>query len=230
MAKHWIFDLDGTLIDSHPLYIDVFREVSEHFQLKLTSEAWDELCHLVLPKFLDKYFPAKDVESAFNMVIQRNMERHDEIEVYAGVREILDHLKTAGCTLSLCTARERKTAEGILKTKALGRYFDQFVTRDCVAKTKPHPEGIQRLITSSGVAAADTLMVGDHRMDIEAARGAGILAVSVGWNRFAQENLAGHSDHHFIDVADLHRWAGMTVGAHKISMALGDVKADDGVP
>lgn len=207
MARHWIFDLDGTLINSHPLYVNVFQEVSEHFKIKLTPKALDDLRHLVLPKFLEKYFPAENVESAFNMVIERNMARHDEIEVYAGIRNVLDKLKAAGCVLSLCTARERKTAQALLETTGLNSYISEFVTRDCVEKTKPHPEGIQRLIASSKITRAETLMVGDHRMDIEAARNARIRAVSVGWNQFAREDLSTLSDHHFDEVAAFHDWA-----------------------
>lgn len=206
MARHWIFDLDGTLINSHPLYISVFQEVSEHFKIKLTPAAQDDLCHLVLPKFLEKYFPANDVDSAFNMVIERNMARHYEIEIYDGVREVLNKLRSAGCFLSLCTARERKTALAILEITGLNSYFRDLVTRDCVVKTKPHPEGIRRLMASSNVDPADTIMVGDHRMDIEAARRAGIRAVSVGWNQFAQKDLSFLSDQHFDEVTIFRDW------------------------
>jgi phosphoglycolate phosphatase-like HAD superfamily hydrolase len=206
MARYWIFDLDGTLIDSYPLYKSVFDEVGLRFEVKLTSEAWKDLPHLILPKFLEKYFPVEDYNSAFNMVIERNIARQNEIEVYAGVPEILAHLQGAGCLLSLCTARELRTAKGILKAKNLERYFGQIVTRDCVSKTKPHPEGIEKLMASTKTSVHETLMIGDHRMDIEAARGAGVGAVGVSWSQFAHEEIASSSDHHFKSVDDFHRW------------------------
>lgn len=206
MAKHWIFDLDGTLIDSHPLYRSVFEEVARHFRLDLSAQAWEELCHIVLPAFLDKYFPSDLHETALKMVVDRNVERQLEIEVYDGIFEILDHLQGAGCVMSVCTARELKSAKAILAAKNLEKYFGRLISRDCVTQTKPHPEGVLRLISESGAAVHETLMVGDHIMDIEAARGAGILAVGVGWNTYAREDLSPHSDHHFRHIGDFHKW------------------------
>lgn len=206
MARHWIFDLDGTLINSFPLYISVFEEVSQHFQVEMTAAAWHDLPHIVLPKFLEKYFPAHVVKPAFDMVIERNMARQEEIQVYTGLSEILDHIKDAGCDMSICTARELKTAKGILEEKGLNRYFTQMVSRDCVAVTKPHPEGIQRLMFNSRATPEQTLMVGDHKMDIDAAKAAGILSISVCWNQHVTEDLSVHSDHHFEEVAEFQRW------------------------
>lgn len=211
MARHWIFDLDGTLIDSHPLYNRIFKEVAEHFKVPMTSEAWTELPHIVLPKFLEKYFPIEHRTAAYSMVVERNYARQNEIEIYTGMTEILDHLQSAGCVLSLCTAREYKTAKGILEVKNLEKYFKQIITRDCVPQTKPHPEGIQRLMSISQTTTEETVMIGDHRMDVEAARGAGVKAVSVGWNTSLTESLEEHSDHHFSSVVEFHAWVKVKV-------------------
>jgi len=206
MARHWIFDLDGTLIDSYPLYRSVINEVAQRFQISLRPQAWDDLPHLILPKFLEKYFPAEEFEPAFNQIIEQNIARQGEITVYPGVTEVLTHLQGAGRILSICTARELRTAKGILAATNLDRFFGQIVTRDCVAQTKPHPEGIEKLMASTRTAVHETLMVGDHRMDIEAAKGAGVCAVGVSWSEFAHEEIALHSDHCFKNVGDFHRW------------------------
>jgi HAD superfamily hydrolase (TIGR01509 family) len=211
MARHWIFDLDGTLIDSFPLYRSVISGVALDLQIDLTSEAWSDLPHLILPKFLEKYFPAKDYAIAFNMIIDGNIARQNEVEVYTGVLEILAHLKNTGCAVSLCTARELRTAKGILQAKNLEQYFGQIITRDCVPNTKPHPEGIQRLMSSTATAAHETLMVGDHRMDLEAAKAAGVCAVGVSWSQLAHEDLPSLSDHHFTRVEDFYQWVNLKV-------------------
>lgn len=49
-------------------------------------------------------------------------------------------------------------------------------------------------------------MIGDHKMDIEAAKAAGIKAISVCWDE-TDSDLKEFSDHHFITVQDLHLWA-----------------------
>lgn len=212
MARHWIFDLDGTLVNSHPLYRSVFENVVRNFQLHLPPSAWDELCRVVLPDFLERHFPTEIRQPVLEMVIEQNMARQSEIEVYPGIPEVLGCLREAGCVMSVCTARELKSATGLLRATKLDSYFDQLVSRDCVVQTKPHPEGINRLMNSTATTEHETIMVGDHRMDIEAARGAGIRAVSVCWNVESHDDLSAHSDHHFNCVTTFHHWAASTAG------------------
>lgn len=217
MTRHWIFDLDGTLADSYPLYEIIFREVAQHFQVTMTEEAWKDLPHVVLPIFLEKHFPAEKRNSAFNLVVEKHMARQGEIKIYPGITDVLNHLQSAGCVLSLCTAREQKSAKGLLASTKLDRFFGQIITRDCVPQTKPHPEGIMRLMSSTGTAVHETLMVGDHRMDIEAAKGAGICAVGVSWSRHAHEVLPSIADHHFTSVEEFRRWVIERVPDRKIT-------------
>lgn len=206
MAKHWIFDLDGTLINSHPLYKNVFQEIVKEQKFEIVPVAWDELYHVSLPKFLEKYFPANHRENLLKLVIDKNIERQNEIEVFKGIPEAIQHLHNAGCVLSICTARELRSTTEILRSTKLDHYFSKVISRDCVPETKPHPEGIHRLMTSAESHSHETLMVGDHNMDIQAAKNAGICSVSVSWGGVSTEDLSLQSDHHFDEVAVFHQW------------------------
>lgn len=220
MARHWIFDLDGTLINSYPLYREILEQVSREFGIELSRQAWEDLPHLILPKFLEKYFPEKSFRSAFDRVVELNLSRQSEIQAYAGIQEVVEHLHSSDRTLSICTARELKTAKGILYETGLHRYFPRLVSRDCVVNTKPHPEGIHRLMAQAQSEAHDTLMIGDHFMDIQAAKAAGVTAVSVGWNEFAPDELASHSDRHFTSTQDFSSWV-------RLSLPVGSKVTDD---
>lgn len=204
--KHWIFDLDSTLINSFPTYAKTVTEVASHYGVSLSAEDHAHIQHLVLPKFLERVLPTHHLEEAFNKTIQLSMSKQDEIEVYDGIIELLNLLKSKNCTLSVFTARELITARSVLNSTKLDQYFGQLVSRDCVVNTKPHPDGIHKILELSKVSKAEALMVGDHQMDIEAARAAGIKSISVDWNG-ANSHLSQLSDHHFSNVADFHDWA-----------------------
>jgi phosphoglycolate phosphatase len=66
---------------------------------------------------------------------------------------------------------------------------------DSLPHKKPHPEPLQHCLQYFGVAAADALMVGDSRNDVDAAKAAGIRVVALPWGYNHGEPIeASHPD------------------------------------
>lgn len=204
--KHWIFDLDNTLINSFPLYSHILTEVTGHYGVHLSVEDQKHIQHLALPKFLERVLETHQIEPALKKTIELSIARHSEVKPFKGIIELLTLLKSRGSTLSVFTARELVTARAVLNTTGLDHFFEQLVSRDCVANSKPSPDGIYKILNSIQSSKTHALLVGDHKMDIEAARAAGIKAISVCWDG-ADYDLIKVSDHHFTRVSDLHHWA-----------------------
>lgn len=99
--KHWIFDLDNTLVDSFPSYVRVLTEVTAQFDVQLSKEDHECVRHLVLPKFLEKYLKPEQVELAFQKTVELSLTRQTEIKPFEGIFELLSLLKSKGCTLSI---------------------------------------------------------------------------------------------------------------------------------
>jgi phosphoglycolate phosphatase len=104
-----------------------------------------------------------------------------ETRPFPGIEQALDALQDAGWRLAVCTnkpeaaSRELLAAIGLLdRLHALGG-GDSFPTR------KPDPAHLLATIAAAGGTAANAVMIGDHRNDVVAARGAGIPCVFVGW-------------------------------------------------
>ncbi len=204
--KHWIFDLDNTLVDSFPSYTRVLIEVTERYGVMLSKEDQKQVRHLILPKFLEKFLSADNVEPAFREVIELNLARQNEIKPFEGIVELLSFLSLKGCRLSVFTARELITTKGILSESGLDIYFDQVISRECVLKSKPFPDGIYRILGESKSAYQGAVMVGDHKTDMEAAQAAGIKRISVCWDQH-DSDIENFSDHHFVTVSELQTWA-----------------------
>ena len=204
--RHWIFDLDGTLVDSLPSYTRVLTEVAMEFGVTLSIEDREQVRHLILPKFLERVLKPDQIEPAFKKVIAINLARQAEIPIFIGIDELLGFLHSSGCVLSVFTARERVTAQGILKETGLHKYFSHVVTRDCVSKCKPHPDGIHHLLAESKIHPKEAVMIGDHSMDMESAKSAGINGISVSWDG-GPSHAKGLSDYHFTKISELRSWA-----------------------
>lgn len=177
--QHWIFDLDGTLVNSFPFYTQVVTEVLQDFGISLSSEQQAQAKHHIPKVYLAKFLNEDQVDQAFEKIIQISLQRQSEVPLYEGIRDLLVFLKSKNCTLSVFTAREKTTALALLETTGLRQHFSHVVTRDCVTNSKPHPEGLQHILKESNSLPEKAIMIGDHRMDMESARSAGVPCISV---------------------------------------------------
>lgn len=96
-----------------------------------------------------------------------------------GAEELVRFLKQHRIRLGILTRNRHVSLDTALKNFAHVRLddFDIIITRDHVQRPKPDPEGILLAVHRLGVPAANLLMVGDYRYDIEAGQRAGARTV-----------------------------------------------------
>ncbi|MCG1053974.1 HAD-IA family hydrolase [Mycetohabitans sp. B5] len=110
------------------------------------------------------------------------------IELFAGVREMLDELRGAGYLLAVATGKSRVGLNRALDSVRLMTMFD--ATR-CADETfsKPHPAMLHELTRELGQGATRTLMIGDTTHDLQMAANAGAAAVAVSYGAHPAEQL-----------------------------------------
>ncbi|MBI5520879.1 MAG: HAD family hydrolase [Desulfovibrio sp.] len=99
----------------------------------------------------------------------------------------------------LASLRQRGVRTGILtrnSTAAVKRVFpditaccDAFMAREDVANVKPHPDHATGLLQRLGVEPERALLVGDHPLDVESARRAGVFSAAVRSGHASQADL-----------------------------------------
>lgn len=95
-------------------------------------------------------------------------------------RGALHRLRRSGVRLGLVTASTRGVVEPNLPRLNLEGVFEVALYSDDVTWSKPHPEALLRALDELGVAAADTVYVGDTTVDLEMAAAAGAAFAAVG--------------------------------------------------
>ena len=113
--------------------------------------------------------------------------------VYPGVHEGLTALRARGLPMACLTNKPLAFARDLLQAKALEAFFAQVFGGDSFARTKPDPLPLVETCRALGRAPARTLMVGDSRNDVMAARGAGcpVVLVRYGYNHGEPVQSAG---------------------------------------
>jgi phosphoglycolate phosphatase len=178
-----VFDLDGTLIDSEcDLALSVnatLRELGRaplpHTQIfgyigqgaprlieqALGDSATAEECQRGLEYFLDYY----------------RQHMLDNTVTYPGVREGLAALE--GMSMAVLTNKPVRFSRMILEGLGLDRYFRVVYGGNSFQTKKPHPAGMQTLLSDFGVAPTQTILVGDSEIDVRTARNAGTWSCCV---------------------------------------------------
>jgi phosphoglycolate phosphatase len=117
--------------------------------------------------------------------------------VYPGIRRILEQLTSEGVRLGICTASRGESFRPLERAGLLD-FFDEIVTARDVVRRKPDPEGILLCMERMGVAAGETLYIGDTVADMQASHAAGLFAVGVLTGAGTSSLLSGAGAHRIL--------------------------------
>jgi len=103
---------------------------------------------------------------------------------YKNVLSTLQTLQKSGYKMAIITNKPISFVEPILQTLALNSYFDIFIGGDSLSTKKPSPEPLLYVCEKLNSLPSKSIMIGDSKNDIIAAKSAGIqsIAVSYGYN------------------------------------------------
>ncbi len=165
-ARHWVFDMDGTLT----IAVHDFAAIRRALQI---PESDDILHHLAA-------LPPEQAAPKRAWLLDHERELACAARPAAGAFELLQALRERDCRLGVLTRNAHELALVTLETVGLGDFFraEDILGRD-EAPPKPHPGGLLQLAARWGIDPCAMMMVGDYRFDLECARAAGARSVLV---------------------------------------------------
>jgi pyrophosphatase PpaX len=191
----FLFDLDGTLIDSIELILTSYRHtLREHRREVPPDEVWLAGVGTPLRSQLRRFSDdAEEIEAMVATYQAHNLAHHDAlVRDYPGVRDMVRALRARGVRLGVVTSKRRPGTLLGLKKGGFDGLFDVLVTADDVERHKPHPEPVERALEQLGVKPSDAVFVGDSPHDMAAGNGAGVATAAVLWGPFLRSALEQH--------------------------------------
>ena len=98
---------------------------------------------------------------------------------FPGAVEAMDRLLAAGCGLAICTNKYTHLSVALIEELGLSHYMKAIVGPDLAGIAKPNPGHLLFAIEKAGGNPARSVMVGDSRTDIDAAKAANVPVVAV---------------------------------------------------
>lgn len=211
MSQTWLFDLDGTLIDSIELIGLSFEFVAESFDSGWAPGYWRSY----LGQTLDDTFrtlldgdhereETPTVKDLIDRYREHNLEHHDaRVRSYPGVSEAIDALAgRADVRLGVVTSKRSDVAIRGLECCGLDGIFELVLGSDLCVRHKPHPGPIHDALEQMGVTSEAAFYVGDSPYDIQAGNAAGVTTVAVKWGPFDHADLAAQNPDHWAEAPD----------------------------
>jgi phosphoglycolate phosphatase len=204
-----IFDLDGTLIDSKQDLVQAVNAARTRMHLApLDDETIASYVGNGAPVLIRRAMGPEATEEQCREALQYFYEFYrdhmlDHTVLYPGVREALDQLHAAQMPMAVLTNKPVRFSKGIIEGLGLTSHFFQVYGGNSFEQKKPHPVGIEALMSEAGTKAAETLMIGDSAVDIQTARNAGVTAVGVTWGLQPESLETSPPDHVITDMREL---------------------------
>jgi len=188
----YLFDLDGTLLDSAPDICGTVQQV-----LSATDERPD-VSHDFLKSYIGRHlidlfghlFPHYTTAQIDRMIQDYRTiyvgRGHTQTAVYPGVVEALSTLPGRKAT---ATTKGTPTTRAVLEQFGLIQYFDHVQGTDGIP-CKPAPDVLLAAMTGLTAAPAECLMVGDSAADMEAGHRAGVKTCAVRYGYGHPDDLA----------------------------------------
>jgi HAD superfamily hydrolase (TIGR01509 family) len=168
-----LFDFDGTLTPSLPLWVKAFHIAVEKSGVTFTDEE-------VIQRFFYRNWADVATElqfaslSAFREEIHRGLRiAFHEAELFPEVLSILESCKEGGLQTALVTSAPRVVLDDVIPRLAMRELFDYIVCADDVKNFKPHPEPVLMTLSALNRAPHEAIMIGDSTADILAGKAAG---------------------------------------------------------
>lgn len=216
-VKAVIFDLDGTIATFNLDYKALRGEVRGYLMkksvpaslLSIKENIFDMLKKTEL--FIhNTEKPAGTMEEIRKEVLRLaekfELEASERTSLLPGSLETLKTLRDRGLKIGLCTLNSLNSTKLIIERFKLAPYFDAVITRNQVSNYKPNPEHCNIAIAKLGVAASETIFVGDSPTDMQAASEAKATAVGVPTGTATQKQLMNNGANFVItSITDLPR-------------------------
>lgn len=177
--KAYIWDLDGTLLDSYEVIVSSVLDACRSFGICVTEEeANRQVIRHSVTFYLQTVAESHDLpfDTLMNRYSTISGQRKDEIRPMPYAKEALEALKQQGARHFVYTHRG-KTTEAVLGRLGLMDGFTEIVTSQNGFRRKPEPDAILYLLEKYGLDPENSFYVGDRTIDMDCAKNAGIQGI-----------------------------------------------------
>lgn len=192
MFKAYLFDMDGTLVDTANIIMASFNKALENNGVKrLSSRDFYDKMFGVPPQRIGEVLDIDKTKTKSILLdfMGQWTKQLPEVKVFESADSTLKKLKKSGKKLGVVSASPNEIIEKTLASTNLLGYFGAIVGSDDVTRHKPHHDPVTLALKRLKASPSETLFIGDTKFDMQAGRDAGCTTVlfNNGRNKYPNE-------------------------------------------
>ena len=176
----FIWDLDGTLLDSYEAILSGIEETFCQFSILYDKEkVRDFILKYSVQDLLEQVAEERNLDAKeLNQVRSQSLaEKNAQVVLMLGAREVLAWADEAGI-LQFVYTHKGDNAFTILRDLGLESYFTEILTSQSGFSRKPSPEVATYLLDKYELNPRTTYYIGDRTLDVEFAQNSGIQSIN----------------------------------------------------
>ena len=197
----YIFDLDGTLLDTLQ---DLANAVNHAMrEMNYPERTVDEVrrfigngIRMLIKRAAPQDISVEDYEKTLAVFTAYYLDHiADFTKPYDGIAEVIKTLKSKGCKVAVVSNKADEAAKKVVKYY-FGDIFDMVVGKMDRFPSKPEPDSVLYVIETLGADKDKCIYSGDSEVDVQTAHNAGLPCVGVTWgNRDVSELIAAGAEY-----------------------------------
>ncbi len=180
-----IFDMDGVLIDSEPLWSEATDEVFAKHGIKITQEQYSTTTGLRTKEFVNWWFsvykiPMENAVLAEKDIVQTVAEKISKKgKALPGLEHIFNFFIERRFKIGLATSSGYMVIDTVVKKLGIGNYLQAISSADDLQYGKPHPEVYLNCAAKLGSKPAECICFEDSFNGLIAAKAARMKCVVI---------------------------------------------------
>lgn len=181
--KAVLFDLDGVILNSEPIYTEINRKVLDYFHVHYTEDIFNECIgttnHKTYQIFKDAYnlpYTIEEMVEYHSKIVLDTFTNADYVPS-DGIPALLATLKHHHIPTAIASSSPKHIINIILNKLNLIEYFQEIVSGEEVAHGKPAPDTFLEAAKRLTIAPADCVVIEDSKHGSIAAKAAGMTCI-----------------------------------------------------
>lgn len=179
-----VFDMDGVLVDTEPVYLDIMRGLFAEHGLVVPESRFDEYVGVsseAMWREIKAEFKLGEAVADLVKKEQKEQERRlsalTVIPPVNGAKELIGAFQGADVKLALASSSLRMIISLILQRTGLDRCFSAVVSGEDVARSKPEPDIFLAAASQLNAIPARCVVIEDSSRGVQAAKAAGMKSI-----------------------------------------------------
>jgi len=180
-----IFDMDGLLIDSEPLWQEAGVETLAQYDIALTLDQYHLTTGLRTREWIDHWFTYFSVDKSLAQHAEDTTHRlaiekiGSRAAVMPGVMDILTYFRKKGFRIGLATSSPMALVDVVVKKLGIGNYLEAISSAEGIPNGKPHPQVYMDCAANLGVFPMQCVCFEDSFNGMIAAKAARMKCVVI---------------------------------------------------